>query len=112
VHLDLSQMSARLAEPVEIAFYRIAQEALTNAVKHAAATGVCIRFRTCGDNIEFVISDDGKGFDPNQTGSGLGLLGMRERATILGGQLFVNSRPDEGTEIKVVVPTVCTISGE
>ena len=74
---------------LESALYRITQEAITNAVKHAAATRVHVRVRQTGDVIEVRVEDDGKGFDPDATASGFGLTGMRERVELAGGSLEV-----------------------
>jgi signal transduction histidine kinase len=93
--------------------YRIAQEALNNAVKHARARRVTVRLRADAENARLEVSDDGVGFtvpsalDPalRATGmGGLGLVGMRERAESIGARLRLRSAPGEGTTIEVVVP--------
>jgi signal transduction histidine kinase len=92
---------------VEAAVYRLVQEALTNVVKHADAEHVAIRIADPDDDdgqLLVVIEDDGRGFDPGETGSGFGLLGMRERVTLVQGQLEVTSRPGEGTRLTATIP--------
>lgn len=106
----------RLPEALEAALYRIAQEALANAQKHARATCVHVRLRFSPHSVRLDVSDDGAGFDPDRAHedgaaegvaagrSRLGLAGMRERAAIVGGTLHVSSRPRGGTRVSVVVP--------
>jgi PAS domain S-box-containing protein len=88
---------------VEVALYRIAQEALNNALKHADASVVTIRIRANAEGLELEISDDGCGFEPSSpaAGGGMGLTTMRERSENLGGQLSVISKPGDGTTVKV-----------
>jgi signal transduction histidine kinase len=100
----------RLPDTVEIALFRIGQEALTNVRKHAQTRRVRIRLRRTGDEAHFEVQDYGRGFDPGlsagESGPGerVGLAGMRERAGALGGELKIHSRPDAGTFIAVSVP--------
>jgi signal transduction histidine kinase len=91
---------------VEAAVYRLVQEALTNVVKHADATHVAIRIADPDDDGQLlvVIEDDGHGFDTRVTGSGFGLLGMRERVALVQGQLEVTSRPGDGTRLTATIP--------
>lgn len=84
--------------------YRLVQEALTNALKHASASRVEVSVREAGDGIEIAIRDDGGGFDPEESTSGRGLTGMRERIELLGGRIEVGSKPGAGTEIRASVP--------
>jgi signal transduction histidine kinase len=86
--------------------YRIAQEALNNVVKHAAATHVAIRLDATDDAILLTIADDGKGFDPDAAlrDDAFGIIGMHERAAILKGTVTVDSHPGRGTRIGVSVP--------
>jgi signal transduction histidine kinase len=90
---------------VEEALYHIAQEALNNALKHAAATSVTVHVRGEGDRVELEVVDNGTGFDLNteRDRGGMGLVSMRERAEKLGGSLTVLSTPGEGTRVKVGV---------
>lgn len=95
--------------PVEIeeGLYRIAQEALNNALKHARAHTVSINLCQDQQSVILEIADDGVGFDPIATPGkgGLGLGGMKERALLLGGRLTVSSKPGEGTTVRVEVGT-------
>ncbi len=96
----------RLSPRVEIALYRIVQEALTNILRHAQATRVDVLVERRGDQVVTIIEDDGQGFDVESAmrASRLGLLGMRERAETLGGKLTIESAPGAGTTIFVEVP--------
>jgi PAS domain S-box-containing protein len=91
---------------VEQALYRIGQEALNNALKHAAAGSVTVRIQAGDDLIEMHVVDDGRGFDPEaaRERGGMGLTTMRERAEQVGGRLIVRSSPGKGTNIQIVVP--------
>jgi signal transduction histidine kinase len=100
----------RLPETVEIALYRIAQEALTNMRKHARARRVRIELLREEEEVRLVVSDDGRGFDPaappleSGPGERVGLVGMQERIGALGGTLRVDSRPGSGTSVVANVP--------
>src|ERR687884_1294727 len=92
------QASERLPMRVESELFRIAQEALTNVRKHAHATHAEIGLKRRGNRVSLTISDDGRGFSPVRTRSdGQGLVGMRERAKLLGGRLRVSSGAGKGT---------------
>ena len=98
-----------LGAEVEAALLRVAQEALANVRKHAAASQVTLTLSYLDDLVMLDVADDGVGFDPATTraaGGGLGLRAMQERATQLGGHLTIESAPGEGTTIAVELPTV------
>ncbi|HEX8073035.1 MAG TPA: chemotaxis protein CheB [Pyrinomonadaceae bacterium] len=100
---------ARLAPLVETNLYRIAQEALNNVAKHAAATSVDLLLERRGDHAVLIVEDDGRGFDPDDAqapagGRGIGLVGMRERAALVGGTVEIESAPGEGTTVFAHVP--------
>jgi signal transduction histidine kinase len=100
-----SELGERLPLEIEEVLYRIAQEALHNVVKHAAARQVELTLDRRGDGLLLRIRDDGKGFDAKAVPEGhLGLAGMRARAARIGASLTVASRPSEGTVIEIVVP--------
>jgi len=84
-------------------FYRIAQEALNNTLKHARAQQVTVHLRQEREFVALEITDDGVGFDPSRSSAGLGLRGMRERVAQLKGTLVITSRPGQGTTIGVEV---------
>jgi PAS domain S-box-containing protein len=95
----------RLPTEVETAIYRIVQEALTNIVRHANATHADVLLERKKDSIIVIIEDDGIGFDPNNKAiNHLGLVGMQERATMLGGTITLESSSDRGSMIKLEVP--------
>ncbi|HKB07094.1 MAG TPA: ATP-binding protein [Candidatus Polarisedimenticolia bacterium] len=99
----------RLPSPIEIALYRVAQEALRNATKHSRARRVDIRLAVESNRVSCSIRDDGRGFDvaavlDRRGDRGLGLIGMRERLNAVGGQFDIHSAPGRGTEIRIVVP--------
>ena len=90
----------RLPEDMDTTLYRIVQEALTNVVKHAQARNVTILLVRREGSVTAVIEDDGRGFDPDElSGEGLGLLGMRERVSLLDGRLTIESSPGTGTTL-------------
>src|SRR5205807_1778516 len=92
VRVDVElESERRLDHDTETAIYRIVQEALTNAVKHAQAHQVRLRVRQLSDRVQVAVEDDGRGFDPDAAGAGFGLTGMRERALLAGGRLWVTS---------------------
>ncbi len=94
-----------LSEHVELELYRIAQEALANARRHAQAGEVEIELQTQESGVRLSIRDNGHGFDPTQLGEGRhGILGMKERARLLDGRLRLRSRPGGPTLITVLVP--------
>jgi signal transduction histidine kinase len=96
----------RLPPQIESELDRITQEALNNALKHAQAQRIAVQLRQDDQTVALEIADDGVGFDPaaNASRGGLGLRGMAERAARLGGHLAVESRPGEGTRVRVEVP--------
>jgi PAS domain S-box-containing protein len=110
VKLACVELTARLPADIELALYRILQEALNNVEQHASARHVEVHLTKLGDLVQLVIQDDGMGFGPDHhparknEKSGLGLLGMRERASYVGGSLKIKSARRTGTEIKVLIP--------
>ena len=111
VSLHVDGLRDRLPAPIETALYRIAQEALTNANKYAKAAHVNIDLRSLDGHIRLRVRDDGVGFDPQSIPereepgrAGLGIFGMRERATLLRGTLEIHSAPQQGTEVVAQLP--------
>jgi two-component system sensor histidine kinase UhpB len=94
-------VGGRLPTEVELAFYRVTQEALTNVRRHARAAHAQVSLRRAGSAIVLEVEDDGVGFDPlgARPGSGLGLAGMRERMGLIDGEIAVRSAPGRGTTI-------------
>jgi signal transduction histidine kinase len=104
-----ANLDGRLVPVVEIALYRIIQEALNNAIRHSQAKSVRIQLDEDPGRIVCSIRDDGIGFRPaagfSETGKkGLGLIGIQERLSAIGGTLQITSQPGRGTELLIVVP--------
>lgn len=104
-----SSKRQRLTPGVETSLYRMVQEAITNAIKHARPNRVKVRLRWKANEVTCSIHDDGKGFDAPAvlavgSSQGLGLLGMRERLDTVGGKFSVTSSPGRGTELQVSIP--------
>ena len=97
-----------LPSDVQLVTYRVAQEALSNAVRHSGARSVSVELnrvpRNGADWIELTVRDDGGGFSFDEAARGLGLAGMRERALLVGGEVRVESRPELGTRVRLGVP--------
>ena len=90
----------------ESALLRIGQEAMTNAIRHAAPAKIVVRLRFGKDWVTLTVIDDGRGFDvAERVGQGYGLTGMHERVAALGGSLTIDSMPGEGTEVSATLPT-------
>jgi two-component system, NarL family, sensor histidine kinase UhpB len=97
--------TSRLRADDEIALYRVAQEALTNAARHGSPARVDVDLYASAEGTTLRVSDDGRGFDPaTRNGHGLGLNGMAERARLLAGDLEVRSAPGEGTVVELRLP--------
>ena len=108
LNVDVSSGAPILPQDVKQNLLRIAQEAVANALKHAGAKAIWVKLEAHNSRLCMSIRDDGKGFQPADVLSGadghFGLLGMRERAARIGGDLNLTSHPGEGTFIEVVVP--------
>jgi len=105
VQLNTQDATRTLSPAVQSSLFRIVQEALTNCAKHARAKNVTIGLSTGGSHlVSLMIADDGTGFDfERQSTAGLGLLTMRERAEFLGGRFSLETKPGQGTRIRVIV---------
>jgi two-component system sensor histidine kinase UhpB len=107
VRLETQGDPDTLPEVVQTAIYRVAQEALTNVTRHAGATVVELELEQGPAGAELRVRDDGSGFEPGVAkadGGGLGLVGMAERARLVGGELDVRSAPGGGTTVTLRVP--------
>jgi two-component system sensor histidine kinase UhpB len=124
--LSTSGVPGDLSDDAQLVIYRVAQEALSNAARHAGATRVVVDLDALDGCVELRVRDDGRGFDPPRAGAaeagfrnsspelgassngsapgGLGIEGMTERARLVGGELQVRSRPGVGTTVKLRVP--------
>ncbi len=105
VHWQVVGADRPLPPRLEAGLYRIAQEAISNVVQHAQAENLTVTLTGTPDRVSLVVDDDGQGFDPTQVPKGrFGLIGLNERAHLLGGTLALSSQPNMGTRIEVTVP--------
>ena len=104
VELVVDEISDRLPPLVETTVYRVVQESLTNVAKHAGAESVIVRGEVRGSELVVTVTDDGKGFDPNNQPGGFGLNSMRERSEMVSGTVRVTSSPGKGTTVELRVP--------
>ena len=115
IHWRCDLPQGALPKETEIHVFRIIQEALTNVVRHSQATNVSLNVTSVGGDLRVAVVDDGKGFAPpfgsseegggsSQSGTGLGLASMRERAGIIGGSLRIISSPGSGTSVILTIP--------
>jgi signal transduction histidine kinase len=117
-HINVRSSGAPLPPDVAVAAFRMVQESLTNVVRHARARNVWVELRQRDDELDLAIRDDGVGFDPDSAcnratrGESFGLLGIQERAALLGGRADIRSRPGHGTKIRVWLPIESPPSAE
>jgi signal transduction histidine kinase len=109
VTVDVIGEEQSISPPVRLALFRVAQEALTNVIKHAQAETASVTLKFNAENVSIDVKDDGAGFDLNQVMSGKvppswGLLGMQERAALLGGEVNIESQPGQGTAVQINIP--------
>lgn len=104
VPLHIASLEEPLDSLVSTTVFRVAQEALTNVIRHADATEVTIDLDGSGETLDLTIRDNGKGLDPAAAEGSLGILGMRERVGLLGGAFRVEGAPGRGTTITASVP--------
>jgi PAS domain S-box-containing protein len=111
VRFEHRGLGHRCSPEVETAAYRIVQEALTNAARHAGVGDVTVRVWTDGETLRVQVEDRGRGFGPGQLTSGdsSGLTGMRERAVLMGGQLTIESAPGAGTRVTATIPLAAAL---
>ena len=110
VEVEVAGQLRSLPDEVEQNLLRIAQEAVANSLKHAAASKITVRLQRDGSRLKLNVTDDGRGFEPDDaftgTGGHFGLIGIRERAERIGGELRLDSHPGKGTEVEVTLPLV------
>jgi two-component system, NarL family, sensor histidine kinase DevS len=102
---DAGEAERRLIVEIEDTVFRLVQEALTNVARHSEADRARVDVSEVDGTLRVRISDKGCGFDPSERGGGFGLVGMRERVSLAGGQLELHSAPGEGTTIEATLPT-------
>ena len=105
VELHVQGERRELPVGIELSAYRIVQEALTNALKHAGEASATVNVRYGSDSLELEIADDGAGAAAPVTSGGHGLVGMRERVALYGGRLDAGRRPSGGFSVRVLLPT-------
>jgi two-component system, NarL family, sensor histidine kinase UhpB len=104
IERELQGTMPPLPPEVELVLYRIAQESLTNALRHANAKTITLRLHADGDSIALRVRDDGDGMPRGLPSGASGITGMRERALLVGGRLAIESIPTRGTEVRLRVP--------
>jgi signal transduction histidine kinase len=109
VEVNAGPMPDDMPEEHKTCIYRIVQEALHNIVQHARARQVTVTVRQEGEQLRLIIQDDGAGFNP-QREKGMGLIGMQERVSHLGGVFAVRSKPGEGTAVEVTLPMPAAVA--
>jgi PAS domain S-box-containing protein len=111
--LELPSERPRLPAPAAVALFRIVQEALTNVARHAGAVRVWIRLEVTEQAATLTVTDDGRGAGSDELGrpSALGVLGMRERALVLGGSVTITGTPGAGTAVVARIPIAPTENG-
>ncbi len=116
VELKILGEERRLSPALEIAIYRLVQESLANIAKHAKTSEAWVNVEVTHNSVRLVVRDKGTGFDPGAISQGggerFGLMGMKERVTMFGGNITVKSRPGEGTKITVMIPLESPAKGE
>lgn len=112
VRLDLQAAELVDTDTVATALFRIVQESLTNVVRHAVATRVDISLVANDDSLVLTIKDNGKGLATDHRQDGIGLVSMRERATMIGGQFSIVGSPGVGTTVEVRIPAKAPTLGE
>ena len=102
--MAIDESAADLSGPVGVAVHRVAREGLANVARHSGARQASVRLRSNEQFLELEVADRGRGFEPQGSRRGLGLVAMRERAALLGGTLEVTGVPDGGTRVRLTVP--------
>jgi PAS domain S-box-containing protein len=107
--LDMPEDLPRFPTLTENTLFRVFQEALSNVLRHAQAMHLTVSLKYEGDILTLVVQDDGRGFDPDvarthaMTGTSLGVIGMQERVRLAGGKIVIESKPGEGTQVRVTL---------
>jgi two-component system sensor histidine kinase UhpB len=104
VRRELQGKLPSLSPDVELVVYRIAQEGLTNALRHSDARSATVSLQADAETVTLCVTDDGKGMPAQLPGDTAGIAGMRERALLVGGRLSIQSRPEQGTEVRLTIP--------
>jgi signal transduction histidine kinase len=111
--INAENVTGLLSPDAELAVYRILQESLSNVIRHSGASQVRIDLAQTDDGVQMTIEDDGQGFDSTAVmvgDRGLGIFGMKERASVMGGELDITSRPGHGTRVVLTVPILESVT--
>ena len=109
IEADIDMIDGLFSENADINIYRIIQESINNVIKHSDASSLLVRIKKQAKEIDITIKDDGRGFDiESDIGDGFGLIGLRERTKLLGGEISIDSRPQKGTIVKIKIPLTKT----
>ncbi|MEX2570458.1 MAG: sensor histidine kinase [Gemmatimonadota bacterium] len=115
IRVEADPIEEMLTHQAELALYRIAQEALSNAVRHGEPEGVVVRIKREPRAVVLTVTDDGAGFSMEEVRDsderGLGLFGMQERAGYVGGNVRIRSEPGKGTEVRAAIPMAVPLRG-
>ena len=96
---------ALIPEPVRLAIYRIAEDSLTNVIKHSNASRAVVEGQLSSKTeLKLLVKDDGKGFDLEEVTKGMGSMSMQDYANLYGGQYWVVSKLGKGTEVRAIIP--------
>jgi len=101
---NIQETDQDISEDAGVTVYRIAQECLNNVVRHSGAANVAFGLSREGGQLVLTISDDGSGFETDSVSGGLGLRGLKERTSMLGGKVTISSTPGNGTSVRLFVP--------
>jgi signal transduction histidine kinase len=114
IDLVIDETLAQVPEPLASALYRIIQESLTNVVKYAKATTVDIRLEREGDWVHLTVRDNGRGIDAAERDKPgkFGLLGIRERVMLLGGEVSITGEAGRGSELRARIPLAAALDME
>jgi signal transduction histidine kinase len=112
ISFDSPQQLERLPPDMEITLYRITQEAITNAIRHAQASAIQIKLERGTNSLWMTIEDNGRGFEVDKIKSGLGLIGIQERIALLDGEIKIDSSPEDGTKLWIELPVPESIQSD
>jgi two-component system, NarL family, sensor histidine kinase UhpB len=104
VRRELQTELPPLSDEVELVIYRIAQESITNALRHSDAGSVMVSLQADAETLTLHVADDGRGMPSDLPDGTAGIAGMRERALLVGGRLSIKSWPGDGTEVELMIP--------
>jgi PAS domain S-box-containing protein len=115
VDLEIGPVDDVLAPDAQLVLYRIVQEALSNVLRHSGASSARVEVRCGAERVVAVVEDRGRGFSPGQSHvreGALGLMGMQERAAMVGGDVTIESSPGQGTRVRVTIPVDSTTEAQ